>query len=65
MKITLGKLDPATGMIRITFTDGEWIHTRTMNPVLGAAGVLDRKATRARAEEVARGLDHKRALGLI
>ncbi|MBA4353570.1 MAG: hypothetical protein C0409_02650 [Novosphingobium sp.] len=65
MKITIGKFDRATGTVPVTFSQGGKVHRRAVNAVLADDGTCDRKATRARAEEVGAGVAHKFALGLI
>lgn len=65
MKITIGKFDAATGQVAVTFEEGAKRHARTVNAVLGEGGKYDRKATRARVEEVAEGVARKFGMGLI
>ena len=49
----------------VTFAAGDLHHARMVNAVIGADGRYDRKATRARIAEVAAGVAHKFALGLL
>lgn len=66
MQITIGKLDPATGTVTVTFDLGNGlVHTRPVNAVLTSAGKLDAKATRDRAEQVGMGVARKFELGVI
>lgn len=65
MKITLGKFDPATRTVPVTFAVGGKTHTRSVNAVLADDGSYDRKATKHRADEVGAGVAHKLALGLL
>jgi len=65
MKINIGKFDPATRTVPVTFTEGGKVHRRPVNAVLDEAGEYDRKGTRARAEEVGAGVSRKFALGLL
>ena len=65
MKITIGKFDPATGTVPVTFTQGALNHARRINAVRADDGSHDRAATRQRAEEVALGVAHKFNLGLL
>ena len=61
----LGKFQAGSGLIDISFRDGAWRHKRQLRAVLDPAGNLDRKATKARADELAAGVARKRALGII
>jgi len=63
MKITIGKFDPADRQVPVTFTDTGFEHRRRVAAVLTPAGEYDRAATRTRVEEVARGVQRKRAAG--
>lgn len=69
MKITIGKLDPASATVPVMFEQateaGLKTHTRPVNAVIGADGKHDRAATIARVDEVAAGVAHKFALGLL
>ena len=65
MKIRIGKFDPATGTVPVTFSHATVEHKRPVNAVLDDAGAYDATATKARVEEVARGVEHKIALGVI
>lgn len=64
MKITIGKFDPATGTVPVTFRQDGKAQTRAVNAVLDEGGSYDRKATKLRAEEVGEGVAHKFALGV-
>lgn len=64
MKITIGKFDPATGTVPVTFRQDGKTQTRAVNAVLADDGSCDRKATKLRAEEVGAGVAHKFALGV-
>lgn len=61
----IGDYDPATRTVEVTFTQGEIVHKRTVNACLSEAGEYDAGATATRVEEVARGVAHKIALGVI
>jgi hypothetical protein len=50
--------------VPVTFTSGAIRHTREVNAVLDEGGA-DKAATRARVEQVALGVAHKIALGVI
>ena len=63
MKITIGKFDPADKMVPVTFTDTGFDHRRRVAAVLTPAGDYDRAATRIRVDEVAHGVERKRAAG--
>lgn len=65
MKITIGKLDASTGTVRVRFEQGELRHERAVNAVIGEDGKHDRKATVQRVDQVAEGVAHKFALGLL
>lgn len=65
MQTEIGKFDPATGQVPVRFSDGDWSHARPVNAVLTKAGKYDRTATAARVADVAQGVAHKRALGLL
>lgn len=62
---TIGKFDAKAGTVPVTFTDGKIVHTRTVNAVINQYGGYDRKATKARVEEVAQGVAAKIAVGAI
>lgn len=65
MTIKIGKFDADTRTVPVTFTSGDIVHTRPVNAVLKADGSYDKAATKDRVEEVARGVEHKIALGVI
>lgn len=65
MKITIGKFDPASRQVPVTFTEGDIRHQRQVNAVLKADGGYDKAATKARVDEVAEGVAHKIRLGVI
>ena len=50
--------------VDVTFTDGTITHTRGVNAVF-TDGVYDAEATETRVSEVARGVEHKIAVGAI
>jgi len=50
--------------VDVTFTDGTITHARGVNAVF-AEGVYDAEATETRVSEVARGVEHKIAVGAI
>jgi hypothetical protein len=51
-------------VVEVTFTDGTIEHTRTVNAVF-VDGVYDSDATETRVGEVAAGVEHKIAVGVI
>ena len=61
----IGKYDPETRSVPVTFTSGEIIHTRTLNAVLKEDGSYDCAATKIRVAEVAQGVAHKIDAGVI
>lgn len=65
MKITIGKYDAATRSVRVTFEHECVTHERSVNACLTKAGGYDKKATTARVDEVACGVERKIELGVI
>lgn len=65
MKITIGKIDTATGTVPVIFEQDGKRHERAVNAVISPDGKHDRKATAARVDEVAGGVANKFALGLL
>lgn len=65
LQFEIGAYDPATRTVEVTFTQGEIVHKRSVNACHNAAGRYDAEATAQRVEEVARGVAHKIALGVI
>lgn len=65
MNITIGKFDRTTRTVPVTFEQDGKVHTRTVNAVIGPDGKHDRAATIARVDQVASGVAHKFALGLL
>jgi hypothetical protein len=65
MKTRIGTYDPETRTVAVTFVDGGVTHKRPVNAVLDEAGAYDRKATKARVDEVALGVAHKIQIGAI
>lgn len=63
--IEIGSFDAARRAVPVTFTSGPVVHERDVNAVVKDDGSYDRVATKARVEEVARGVGHKIALGVI
>lgn len=61
----IGRFDPATRTVPVTFTSGDIVHERDVNAVIDASGKYDRKATSARVEDVARGVAEKISIGVI
>jgi len=65
MKTTIGKFDPETATVGVTFRHGGVSHRRRVNACLDEAGAYDIAATKARVAEVARGVEHKITIGAI
>lgn len=65
LETVIGDYDPATRVVEVTFTQGAIVHKRAVNACLNEAGEYDAGATATRVEEVARGVAHKIALGVI
>lgn len=64
MKTTINEFDESTQVVSVTFEEGEIVHTRGVNAVM-VDGKYDEAATAERIEEVARGVAHKIAAGVI
>lgn len=65
MKTTIGKFDSETGTVSVTFSHAGVTHRRAVNACLTEGGKYDKAATEARVAEVALGVEHKIALGVI
>jgi hypothetical protein len=65
LKIKIGAYDATTRSVPVTFTSGEIKHLRSVNAVLKDDGGYDKAATKARVDEVARGVAHKIGLGVL
>ncbi|MDR6144956.1 hypothetical protein QE363_000749 [Sphingomonas sp. SORGH_AS870] len=65
MKTTIGKYDPATRTVPVTFESGDIRHHRSVNACVTAGGDYDAEATGERVEEVARGVVAKIVCGVI
>lgn len=65
MKITIGKLNPETRQVPVTFSHQGAKHRRDVNACLTEAGEYDRAATKLRVEEVALGVQRKMELGVF
>lgn len=61
----IGRFNAETGTVPVTFTSGAITHKRAVNAVLDAKGKFDKDATDARVAEVASGVAHKIAAGVI
>jgi hypothetical protein len=65
MKTTIGPFDAKTGQVAVEFSHAGVKHPRHVNAVLDDKGGYDADATKARIADVARGVQHKIALGVI
>jgi hypothetical protein len=65
MKTRIGKFDAATGTVPVRFEHDGKVHKRPVNAVLKEDGTYDATATAERVEQVATGVEHKFALGLL
>jgi hypothetical protein len=65
MEIAIGRFDRRTGQVPVTFSHAGVSHVRQVNACLKPDGSNDRKATAARIEEVALGVERKIELGVI
>lgn len=61
----IGAFNKDSRTVPVTFTSGDIVHSRDVNAVLKEDGSYDRAATKARVEEVARGVAHKIGVGVI
>lgn len=61
----IGAYDSDKRSVPVTFTSGEIEHNRSVNAVLDDNGTYDQAGTKARVEEVARGVAAKIELGVI
>jgi hypothetical protein len=61
----IGKFNPDTRSVPVTFTSGEIVHKRDVNAMLKEDGSYDKLGTAARVEEVAQGVAHKIEAGVI
>ncbi|MGN6421976.1 MAG: hypothetical protein ACTHLA_01565 [Asticcacaulis sp.] len=65
MKTTIGKYNDKTRQVPVKFVEGGVTHNRDVNACHDDSGKYDAKATASRVEEVARGVAHKIAIGVI
>lgn len=65
LAMKIGTFNAETRTVPVTFTSGEIVHKRDVNAVLKDDGSYDRVGTKARVEEVAKGVAHKIELGVI
>ena len=65
MKTTIGKFDPKTRTVPVTFTHAAVRPKRAVNACLDDQGAYDAEATRARVADVAQGVAHKIEIGVI
>lgn len=65
LKYKIGAFNSENRTVSVTFTRGDISHERTVNAVLKDDGSYDRTGTKARVDEVARGVAHKIGLGVI
>ena len=61
----IGAYNADTRTVPVTFTQGDIVHQRAVNACHDEAGHYDPEATAARVADVARGVAHKIALGII
>lgn len=59
MRTRIGKFDPATGTVPVTFTHAGVVHRRPVRACFDDAGIYDQDATRTRVAEVALGVAAK------
>ena len=63
--IKIGKFDPATGQVPVTFRYAGITHKRHVNACLDDAGGYDAAATKVRVADVAKGVAVKIDTGLL
>lgn len=61
----IGPFNADTRTVPVAFTSGVIVHKRDVNAVLKDDGSYDKAATKARVDEVAQGVAHKIAAGVI
>lgn len=61
----IGDFDPQPRTVAVTFTDGDIVHSRTVNACVTEAGTYDAQATRDRIASVALGVATKIRVGAI
>lgn len=65
MKITIGAYDATTRTVAVAFQEGEIDHKRAVNACHDTNGGYDEAATKARIDDVARGVAQKILVGAI
>lgn len=65
MKTTIGKFDPETRTVAVTFTEGAIKTTRQVNAAVTEDGSYDRAATLVIVAQQAAGVAEKIRLGII
>ena len=65
MEINIGKYDSTTKKVKVTFTEGTLVFERDVNACLDDKGELDIESTEERVNDVAKGVAHKIAIGVI
>jgi len=65
MKTTIGAFDSEGSAVPVKFVHNGVTHSRSVNAVLDAEGAYDRAATKARVDDVARGVAHKIEIGVL
>lgn len=65
MEYLIGKYDPATRSVPVTFEHNGVKHSRSVNACTTQDGAYDKKATAARVVEVATGVQSKIEIGVI
>ena len=65
MDYRIGKYDPQTKSVPVTFKHAGVTHSRSVNACLKVDGSYDQKATKVRVREVADGVETKIEIGAI
>lgn len=65
MRVSVGKFDPETRTVAVTFKEGSIVHRRSVNAVLDDKGEYDQKATKLIIDQQEAGVAEKIRLGVI
>ena len=65
MKVSVGKFDPASNTVPVTFKMDGVTHRRSINAALDEKGAYDRKATKELIDAQARGVAYKISRGIL
>lgn len=65
MRFIIGPFNANDQSVPVRFVDGDFDHRRSVKAVLDGSGAYDKPATRTRVQEVALGIERKRAAGVL